>query len=334
MLADSPGECQLAPDPPGMAWLVFLAPPHTEEDPLVATTKKPTKSPTKSARPRGVIKKKSNVTAAAVRSRRPAARRVPWEHLGHPASGVIVTGGASGIGRACALHLAEAGRPVAIWDRDEKGAKKTAELAKSRFKVKAHVVAFDVSDTRAFRHAITASKKALGPIGGLVHAAGIDGACEVTDLTDEAWSKVLDINLTAAALLTKELTPTLVEAGPGSAIVYLSSIEGFFGHAFLPAYSASKAGLLGLTRSACATLGPKGVRVNSICPGAIETPLLAPLLAIDGVQANLEGRTPLGRLGSPDDIAKVVRFLLSEESAFITGASLVVDGGLTAIAGI
>ena len=157
---------------------------------------------------------------------------------------------------------------------------------------------------------------------------------QITDMTDEAWDTVLDINLRAAAILTKELAPSLIESGPGSAIVYLSSIEGFFGHDFLPAYSASKAGLLGLTRSAAHTLGPKGVRVNSICPGAVETPLLQPLLDIDGVRAGLEARTPLLRLAQPEDIAKVVRFLLSDEAAFVTGASLVVDGGLTAISGI
>jgi NAD(P)-dependent dehydrogenase (short-subunit alcohol dehydrogenase family) len=153
-------------------------------------------------------------------------------------------------------------------------------------------------------------------------------------LDDESWDAVLDVNLRAAAILTKELTPSLLDAGPGSAIVYLSSIEAFFGNDFLPAYSASKAGLLGLTRSAAHTLGPHGIRVNSVCPGAVDTPLLAPLLEIEGMRANLEGRTPLQRLAVPDDIAKVVRFLLSDEAGYVSGASLVVDGGLTAISGI
>ena len=245
-----------------------------------------------------------------------------------------MTGGASGIGEACALHLAEAGRPVAIWDRNLEGARRVAELCRARFQVKAIALEIDVADSASFPEAVVASANAIGLIGGLVHAAGIDGAMQITDMTDEAWDTVLDINLRAAAILTKELAPSLIESGPGSAIVYLSSIEGFFGHDFLPAYSASKAGLLGLTRSAAHTLGPKGVRVNSICPGAVETPLLQPLLDIDGVRAGLEARTPLLRLAQPEDIAKVVRFLLSDEAAFVTGASLVVDGGLTAISGI
>ena len=300
----------------------------------MAPKTKPKKTAAKPARPSGVIKKKRNAQAAPARKRRASTRRVPWEHLGHPSSGVVVTGGASGIGEACALHLAEAGRPVAIWDRNLEGARRVAELCRARFQVKAIALEIDVADSASFPEAVVASANAIGLIGGLVHAAGIDGAMQITDMTDEAWDTVLDINLRAAAILSTELAPSLIESGPGSAIVYLSSIEGFFGHDFLPAYSASKAGLLGLTRSAAHTLGPKGVRVNSICPGAVETPLLQPLLDIDGVRAGLEARTPLLRLAQPEDIAKVVRFLLSDEAAFVTGASLVVDGGLTAISGI
>ncbi len=300
-------------------------------------TAKPTKTKktaAKPARPRGVIKKKPNAYGAPARTRRVAPRRAPWPHLGHPSSAVVVTGGASGIGEACALALAEAGRPVAIWDRNDEGAERVATLCRSRHSVRAHAVTLDVADSSTFAEAIVSSANVCGPIGGLVHAAGIDGACMITDMDDEAWDKVMDINLRAAAILTKKLAPSLIENGPGSAIVYLSSIEAFFGHTFLPGYAASKAGLLGLTRSAAHTLGPSGVRVNSICPGAVDTPLLAPLLAIDGVRENLEARTPLLRLADPSDIAKSVRFLLSDEASFITGASLVVDGGLTAVSGI
>jgi NAD(P)-dependent dehydrogenase (short-subunit alcohol dehydrogenase family) len=113
--------------------------------------------------------------------------------------------------------------------------------------------------------------------------------------------------------------------------VYISSIEGWVGNPFLPAYCASKAGLLGLTRSACALLGAEGIRVNSVCPGAVETPLIAPLLELPGARENLIAHTPLGRLARPEDIASVVRFLLSEGAAYISGTSIVVDGGMTAV---
>jgi NAD(P)-dependent dehydrogenase (short-subunit alcohol dehydrogenase family) len=164
-----------------------------------------------------------------------------------------------------------------------------------------------------------------------VHAAGIGGAVPVTLVDDETWDAVLDVNLRAAAMLTKELHPALVEACPGSAIVFLSSIEANVGNVFLPAYCASKAGLLGLTRSACALLGVDGIRVNSVCPGAVDTPLLAPLLELPGARERILAGTPLGRLAQPEDVAGVVRFLLSDEAGFVTGTSLVVDGGMTAV---
>jgi NAD(P)-dependent dehydrogenase (short-subunit alcohol dehydrogenase family) len=153
-------------------------------------------------------------------------------------------------------------------------------------------------------------------------------------IDDESWDAVLDVNLRAAATITRELHPSLVEANPGSAIVYISSIEANVGSVFLPAYCASKAGLLGLTRSACALLGPDGIRVNSVCPGAIETPLLAPLLELPGARERLVGRTPMGRIGQPEDIAAAVRFLLSDDASYISGTSLTIDGGMTAVGSV
>ncbi len=153
-------------------------------------------------------------------------------------------------------------------------------------------------------------------------------------IDDESWDEVLDVNLRAAAILTRELHPSLIEANPGSAIVYVSSIEAFVANPFLPAYGASKAGLLGLARSAATLLGADGIRVNAICPGTVDTPLLAPLLEIPGAKENLIARTPLGRLAQPQEIATVVRFLLSDEAAYVTGASLVVDGGMTALGSV
>ncbi len=273
----------------------------------------------------------STATSAARRAPRAVRRRT---HVGigsTPGHGVIVTGGASGIGQATALALAAAGRAVAIWDQNGTGARKLAGRIIEEFGVRAVGLKLDVTKTPTLKSALRRSRAELGPIGGLVHAAGIGGPQLITMIDDEGWDAVLDVNLRAAATLTREVHSSLLEANPGSAIVYVSSIEAFTGSPFLPAYCASKAGLLGLTRSAATLLGPDGIRVNSVCPGAVDTPLLAPLLELPGARERLVTTTPLGRLAQPDDIASVIRFLLSDEAAFITGTSLTVDGGLTAV---
>ncbi|GAA2892060.1 SDR family oxidoreductase [Streptosporangium fragile] len=243
-------------------------------------------------------------------------------------TGVIVTGGASGIGRACALALAETGRPVAIWDRDETGAKETASFVAMNG-ASSVAVTLDVTDSSAYPAAIAASRDVLGSIGGLVHAAGIAAPQAVRDLTEAAWDAVLDVNLRAHAMLTKALLDDL-RKHENSAIVAISSIEGLVGQAFIPAYCSSKAGLLGLTRSMAHELAP--IRVNAVCPGYIDTPMLAD--ATGGDMSYLEAftrRSLFGRLGLPGEVAAAVRFLMSDEASFITGTHLVVDGGATAV---
>ena len=250
--------------------------------------------------------------------------RIPYG----PATGVIVTGGASGIGKATILALAEAGRPVAAWDLNSEGASAVAAEATRRFGVPAVGVGIDVADTAAFGAAIAQSRKAMGSIGGLVHGAGITGPSSVENLTEEIWDRTLGIHLRAGAMLIRDLVPDLTR-NADSAVVVISSIEGIVAHAAIVSYCSAKAGLLGLARSSAAHLGSRGVRVNAICPGFIETPMFEGAVAQPEVRKAYLERIPLKRLGRPEDIARTARFLLSTDAAYITAAEIVVDGGVT-----
>ncbi|HXO51399.1 MAG TPA: SDR family NAD(P)-dependent oxidoreductase [Mycobacterium sp.] len=240
-------------------------------------------------------------------------------------SGVVVTGAASGIGRASAEALVADGRKVALWDI----AQEVTAVADGLGMPGALV---DVCDAAAMQAAVDAADEALGGIDGLVHAAGRVAAEPVGAYTQESWDAVLDVNLRAQALLVQLLLPHLersAKAGAGPAIVGISSIEGLAANPYIPAYCASKAGLLGMTRSMAAQLGPLGIRINAVCPGFIQTPMLQMALDIDEVRAGFEQAAPLGRIGQPSEIADAVAFLMSPKASFITGAHLVVDGGVT-----
>ncbi|HQV56510.1 MAG TPA: SDR family NAD(P)-dependent oxidoreductase [Ilumatobacteraceae bacterium] len=253
-------------------------------------------------------------------------------YLGNPSTGVVVTGGASGIGRATCLALAAVGRPVAVWDLNGDGASAVAAECAS-LGVASSSLAIDVSDTEAIRAGVDPAVAALGTVGGLVHAAGIPGPALGDALEPDNFSRVLAINLTAEIALIQAFLPALRAAGPGAAVVGIASIEGLIGHGAIPGYTASKHGVIGIARSLSHRFGGEGIRVNAVCPGFIETPMLLPPGAPAGMREGMERKISLGRLGQPTDIANMVRFLLSDQAAYITGSALVVDGGVTASGG-
>jgi NAD(P)-dependent dehydrogenase (short-subunit alcohol dehydrogenase family) len=238
-----------------------------------------------------------------------------------PSSAVLITGGASGIGRACAHAVAAAGRPVTLWDLDAERSLAAAEEVAAAHGVPTHGAAVDVTDTSTYTAALDTARATVGPFGGLVHAAGISAPQPLDELTEEGWDRVLAVHLRAAPFLVKALAADLRSAR--GAVVLIGSLTSFVGFAGIDAYVASKSAMLGLARSFTLALAPDGVRVNVVCPGYIETGMLR---GSDRMVAS----TPLGRMGQPEDVARAARFLLSDDASFITGTHLVVDGGVLA----
>jgi NAD(P)-dependent dehydrogenase (short-subunit alcohol dehydrogenase family) len=244
-----------------------------------------------------------------------------------PDTGVIITGGASGIGFATAAALADGGRPVAIWDLGEDRVNDAgAKLAASEVPVAALVV--DVTDHASFEAAIDKSRRAMGSIGGLVHAAGNIFPEPIDEVEWPHWASQMEVHLNAYARLVQAVLADL-RAHAGSAIIAISSINGLVGNMANPAYCAAKAGMLGLNRSLTARLGPDGIRVNGICPGYIDTPMIAGSLTRSGARDHFVAASSLGRLGRPEEIGRVARFLLSDDASFLTGQAIAVDGGVT-----
>lgn len=243
-----------------------------------------------------------------------------------PNTPVIVTGAASGIGLACARALAEVGRPVALWDVSA-GVVDAASTLSNYSGTRCIGLEVDVGDLEALKAGVAQSREALGAIGGLVHAAGVAGVGMLDQLEPALWDSVLNINLRAEVFLAQALRADM-KALPGSAIVGIASINATLGNAMNPSYSASKGGMLAANRALADDLARDGIRINSVSPGQILTPMLQQAIeAAPNLQQEFERRILLGRLGAPEEVAKAVRFLLSDEASYITATELVVDGG-------
>jgi NAD(P)-dependent dehydrogenase (short-subunit alcohol dehydrogenase family) len=220
----------------------------------------------------------------------------------------IVTGGASGIGAACVTHLRDAGARVEILDVH--GAPST-----------------DVTDEDDVVGAIA---RAVGELGGLdvaILSAGVGGSAPLLDLTASEWDRVMNVNLRGAFLCLRECARAMRDGGAAGAIVTITSVSGFLTDRTMAHYSASKAGLAQLTRSAARELGAYGIRVNAVAPGTTDTPMFAPTRHLPGFQERVGARAALGRLGTPDDIAQAAVALCTLD--WVTGQVVAADGGVS-----
>lgn len=236
----------------------------------------------------------------------------------------LITGGAKGIGRACCLRLAEAGADVAVnYLTSEQEARETAELVR-QFEGRSLIVRGDVSSPEQVTMMVQEVTATLGPVDLLVNNAGVFHFVSHDETTIEVWRQTLDVNLTGAYLVTWAVKQGMIERGFGR-IVNIASIAGLRARPMSIAYAASKAGMIGLTKSVAEALAPHNIRVNAIAPGLIDTEILSGV-SQERLDAIVQS-TPLGRIGSAEDVADAVLFLLSEQSSFITGQTLVVCGG-------
>jgi NAD(P)-dependent dehydrogenase (short-subunit alcohol dehydrogenase family) len=236
---------------------------------------------------------------------------------GHQA---LVTGAGSGIGRATCLRLRREGALVALLDIDGEAAATVAEELGG-----GPVVVADVSDGEAMDAAVQRVAAELGGLSILVNNAGVGAVKPLHRYSDREYDRIVDVSMRGTFNGIRAAVPTMLEAGRGS-IVNLSSISGMRPTRGEAPYAASKAAVIALTQSAALEYGPT-LRVNCVSPGLIETPLTAPIMGDEKTRAGFDRRTPLGRVGTAEDVASVIAFLCSDMAAYVTGINLPVDGG-------
>jgi NAD(P)-dependent dehydrogenase (short-subunit alcohol dehydrogenase family) len=249
----------------------------------------------------------------------------------HEGRRVLVTGAASGIGRATSEWLAARGALVAGVDRDGDKLSHVIDRLPTRRSV---AITADVSDEQQVAAAVGRAVESLDGLDAVINVAGIGGYTgDVAATSVAAWTRVIDIDLTGVFLVCHRAVAHLREAG-GGCIVNVGSQYGLVGCLGSPAYVAAKAGVVGLTRAMALDHAPEKIRVNCVCPGPVDTPLreasTAPSVWHDLEMARTRGRLPLGRPGTPAEIAAVIGFLASDAATYMTGAVIAVDGGWTA----
>jgi 3-oxoacyl-[acyl-carrier protein] reductase len=237
----------------------------------------------------------------------------------------LITGGAGGIGRAISVYFARRGYDVALqYNSGKERAEALATEIRSQFQVQAVAVQADFQDELSVKDMYEKVSLAIGAPDILVNNAGIAEQRLFTDVSAQEWQKMVNINLSAAFYLCQCAVPYMIKKQKG-AIVNISSIWGISGASCEVAYSATKAGIIGMTKALARELGPSGIRVNCVAPGVIDTEMNAK--HSEEVMTELAEETPLCRIGKPEEVAAAVYFLASEEASFITGQTLCVDGG-------
>jgi len=237
----------------------------------------------------------------------------------------IVTGGTAGIGAATALLFAKEGAKVIVWARNAERGNAFVTSAKEQ----GLDIIFDAVDSSKYDQVETGAKKVFdqfGKIDILINNAGITADSTLKKMTMEQWQNVIDINLTGTFICVKLISPYMLQNNYGR-IVNTSSVVGLYGNFGQTNYVATKAGVIGMTKTLARELGRKGITVNAVAPGFIATEMVAkmPAEVLEGMKA----KVPVGRLGTPEDIAHMHLFLASDEASYVNGATLSVDGGMT-----
>ncbi|MFF2852849.1 SDR family NAD(P)-dependent oxidoreductase [Streptomyces sp. NPDC058001] len=234
----------------------------------------------------------------------------------------VVTGGARGIGQAVATVLAARGAAVSVWDLNLEGAEKTVAMIQEAGG-SAIAVGGDAADASAVASAAARTRDALGPVTVLVNNAGITAYQEFTSITEASWDRMIGINLKGPFLVTRELVPDMLRAGWGR-IVNISSSSAQTGAPSMAHYAASKGGVIGLTRALAIEYADKGITVNHVPPGFIDTPLVREgPVDVEAAAATM----PMKRAGRPEDVAYAVAYLASDEAGYVTGQTLSTNGG-------
>lgn len=240
---------------------------------------------------------------------------------------ILVTGGANGIGLAAVERCLQEGADVVMSDLPASEGASKAKALDAQYEGRCLFMPCNVASTAEVNALVEGMVAELGRVDGVFNNAGIGGICPAEDYPDEDFARILDINLTGVFRVARAALKPMYAQGSGS-IVNCASILGVFGQSGTAAYTAAKGGVVNMTRTLALEGAKKGVRVNSIGPGYIDTPLLAGL--DDELKQGLISLHPIGRLGRPEEVANAFLFLVSDEASFITGANLLVDGGFTA----